>query len=63
MEIIFRTKAESNLEQEKEFLSLTPIERFYRFLEMSERLKDFPVKKEDKDENKGNNFLIEIKLS
>jgi hypothetical protein len=44
MEISFQTKEESNRMQEEEFLKLSPAERFYAFLRLSERMKDFPNK-------------------
>ena len=58
MKILFQTKEQSNKAQEVEFLALTPTERFYRFLWLSERLKDFPTKFK-KDTSK--NFQIVIK--
>lgn len=57
MEITFRTKEEANIEQEKEFFSLTPVERFYRFLELQQQVNRFPTKAVEKK----NNFLIVIK--
>ncbi|RDY57882.1 hypothetical protein [Flagellimonas nanhaiensis] len=62
MKIDFRTKKESNSIQEKDFLALLPADRFYRFLEMAERLKNFPVK-ESKVSKTENSFVIEIKTS
>jgi len=41
MEIFFRTKEESNLIQEEEFLKLAPKERFYSFLALMNKLKIF----------------------
>lgn len=58
MKITYRNKEESNKAQEREFLSLAPIERIYRFIDMAERLKNFPVKK---DKRKKDNFIVEIK--
>jgi len=57
MEIKFQTKEESNAEQEKAFLVLSPSERFYSFLALMERLKDFPTKAKNE---KKDNFLIVI---
>lgn len=44
MEILFRTKAESNQQQREAFLKLSPEKRFERFLEMMEAFELFPVK-------------------
>lgn len=57
MKVTFRTKEESNREREAEFLKLSGIERIYAFLNLMERMQDFPTKAEPK--NKGN-FIIEI---
>jgi len=43
MKVSFRTKAESNLEQQVEFLKLRPVERIYAFLNLMDRLKDYPT--------------------
>ncbi len=60
MEMRFQSKEESNRQQREEFLKLAPIDRFYSFLELSERMKDFPTKF-DKDKNRHkNNFEIVI---
>ncbi len=59
MEIHYRSKDESNRAQREAFLKLTPTERFYAFLELSERMKDFPVKNPPKLKDKGN-FVIVI---
>ncbi|WP_306012847.1 MULTISPECIES: hypothetical protein [unclassified Allomuricauda] len=56
MEVQFRTKNESNQEQERNFLELTPIERIYRFLNLMQRINRFPTKAKDD----GNNFTIQI---
>lgn len=56
MEIIFRTKEEANQEQRDTFLALTPVQRFYEFLALSERMSKFPTKK--KKEN--TNFVIDV---
>jgi len=70
MEILFRTKAESNQQQRETFLKLSPAKRFEKFLEMMEAFELFPVKNrgkniEDRKENKGesgkSNFIIQIK--
>ncbi len=47
MEINYRNKEESNRLQEEAFLKLSPIERFYAFLQLSERMARFPVKSPD----------------
>ena len=59
MEIKFRSKEESKAEQEKAFLALSPAERIYSFIEMMQRMNDFPTKarREKKD-----NFVIEINV-
>jgi hypothetical protein len=44
MEILFRTKAESNQQQRETFLKLSPAKRFEKFLEMMEAFEVFPVK-------------------
>ncbi len=60
MEMRFQRKEESNQQQREEFLKLHPIDRFYAFLELSERMRDFPTKF-DKDKNRcKNNFEIVI---
>lgn len=58
MKISFQTKAESNKQQQTAFLKLTPVERFYAFLELSFRLKDFPQK--NKPKKSSENFVIKI---
>lgn len=60
MEIRFQSKEESNQQQREAFLKLAPIDRFYAFLDLSERMKDFPSRL-DKDKNPHkNNFEIVI---
>ena len=56
MQVQFRTKEEANMEQERDFLALTPIERVYRFLDLMQRINRFPTKAKQ-DENK---FIIQI---
>jgi len=56
MQVQFRTKDEANMEQERDFLALSPIERVYRFLDLMQRINRFPTKAKH-DEN---NFIIEI---
>ena len=48
MEILFRTKAESNQQQRETFLKLSPAKRFEKFLEMMEAFELFPVKNSGK---------------
>jgi dsDNA-binding SOS-regulon protein len=60
MEIKFQTKEESNREQREAFLQLKPIDRFYKFLALCEKLKKFPVKSPNKIPTE--NFEIEIKI-
>ena len=59
MEIKFQSKEESNREQREAFLRLEPKDRFYRFLDLCESLKNFPVKLANKAPS--DNFIIEIK--
>ncbi len=61
MEIHFRGKEESNKLQQEAFLRLSPAERFYAFLDLSERISKFPQQRPDPDRWKGN-FVIEIKV-
>lgn len=58
MELLFRTKEEANKEQEAHFLSLSPEERFYLFLSLSERIMKFPVKNKEQKDKK--NFIISL---
>jgi hypothetical protein len=58
MKITYQDKAQSNEAQEKEFLKLSPIERIYSFIKLSQQLKNFPTKAE---KEKKDNFIIEIK--
>ncbi len=58
MEIRFRTKEESNKQQQEDFLKLSKVERFYSFLRLSERMSKFPIK--DKIDKNKDNFLIVI---
>ncbi len=67
MEILFRTKEESNQQQREAFLKLTSAKRFEKFLEMMEAFELFPVKnsgkrKVESGKRKGkSNFIIQIK--
>lgn len=58
MTIKFRTKEESNLEQEKEFLALSPHERVLRFFELIRQVNRFKINKPE--EKKNDNFVIVI---
>lgn len=59
MQIRFTTKEDSNRLQEEEFLNLSPVERFYRFLELMQASKKlFPDKKD-----RSHNFQIIIKTN
>lgn len=60
MDVLFRTKEESNAAQEAEFLALSPAERVRAFLTMVHRMKDFPAKHQNKPNN---NFVIEIDMN
>lgn len=57
MKITFQTKEESNFQQRKDFLKLSPSERVVSFFSLIEQLKNFPTKKQ-KDNN--HNFVIVI---
>lgn len=57
MTIKFRTKEESNREQEKEFLALSPHERVLRFFELVRQVNRFKTNKQD---DKKDNFVIVI---
>lgn len=59
MNLEFRTKEESNREQEKEFLALSGWERVQRFLELSRKVKRFKTKKKS-DDSKKDNFVIDF---
>lgn len=59
MEIKFQTKEESNRQQEKDFLKLSKPERVWRFFELMQKSKSFPVKEQP---SKSNNFIINIQL-
>lgn len=55
MEIKFRTKKEANREQLEDFLSLSPIDRIYAFLNLARTINRFPTKRKNKSNN---NFII-----
>lgn len=57
MKIEFRTKEESNQEQEKAFLALTPHERVLRFFELVRQVNRFKTNKTEDDSRK-DNFVI-----
>jgi hypothetical protein len=65
MEIRFQTKEESNRQQQEEFLELSGGERFMKFLELSRRINQLPIKHGPsfEERNKGNFFLIKKNLS
>ncbi|MCB9360453.1 MAG: hypothetical protein H6587_07710 [Flavobacteriales bacterium] len=56
MKITYTTKEESNQLQQQEFLALSPVERFYRFLILMEKSKWLNNKKQESN----NNFQIVI---
>jgi len=62
MEINYRNKDESNRLQKEAFLRLSPAERFYAFLALSERMSQFPVK-ERHTKCVNNNFQIVIETN
>lgn len=59
MKIEFRTKEESNREQEKDFLALLPHERVLRFFDLVRQVNRFKTNKVE-DESKKNNFVIDF---
>jgi hypothetical protein len=58
MELKFRTKEEANQEQLNSFLALSPVDRFYSFLNLIQRINRFGTKAKSKTKN---NFEIIIK--
>ncbi|SEG32254.1 hypothetical protein SAMN03080598_03365 [Algoriphagus boritolerans DSM 17298 = JCM 18970] len=61
MELRYLTKEESNQIREREFLALTPAERFFAFLELSRRINRlFPSKVTFEERTKGN-FILKRK--
>lgn len=63
MQILFRTKEESNNQQRENFLKLAPAERFEKFLEMMEIFEIFPVNErigKVRKKKEKTNFIIEI---
>lgn len=58
MEIKFQTKEESNQQQQEAFLKLSKVERFYNFLNLMERMTQFPTK--NKIHKNKDNFIIII---
>ena len=58
MKVSFKTKEQSNREQEKAFLQLSPIERIHRFIDFILYTKDFPTRATTE---KSNNFCIVIR--
>jgi len=44
MKISYRTKDEANSQQEEDFLKLSGVQRFYRFLDLMHQSKSFPTK-------------------
>ena len=56
MKITYTTKEESNQLQQQEFLALSPVERFYRFLILMAKSKWLNNKKQESN----NNFQIVI---
>lgn len=59
MEIKYQTKEESKAAQEKAFLALSQVERFYAFLDLMDRMQNVPTKAKPKSKD---NFLIEINV-
>ena len=58
MEIRYLTKEESNKIQRDDFLKLTPVQRFFSFLDLMNNLRIYPMYKKV---TKTKNFIIEIK--
>lgn len=55
MQVSFKTKAQSKMEQEEAFLKLSPSERMEAFFRLSRRMLSFPTKAE---EDFKDNFVI-----
>lgn len=60
MIVEFRTKEQSNEIQEKNFLSLSPADRIYSFLNLMMKSKNLPSKG---NPTKKDNFIIELNTS
>ena len=60
MEVFFRNKEESNKLQQEEFLALLPVDRFYSFLGLIHRLKDFPTNSDALKRKEEKNFVVKI---
>ncbi|MEM6738333.1 MAG: hypothetical protein AAF620_19920 [Bacteroidota bacterium] len=60
MIVEFRTKDQSNKIQEEDFLSLSPADRIYFFLNLMMKSKKLPSKD---DPTKKDNFIIELNTS
>jgi len=60
LKITYRTKEESNLAQERAFVKLSGVERFYKFLEMMMFVNQFPTKNKDRERKDKENFIILI---
>ena len=58
MEIRYLTKEESNKIQRDDFLKLTPVQRFFSFLDLMNNLRKYPMHNKV---TKTKNFIIEIK--
>jgi len=58
MEIRYLTKEESNIIQRDDFLKLTPVNRFFSFLDLMNNLRVYPMYK---NVAKTKNFIIKIK--
>ncbi|AYN68585.1 hypothetical protein D1013_14980 [Euzebyella marina] len=56
MQVQFRTKDEANMEQERDFLALSPTERVYSFLDLMQNIHRFPTKAKESHDN----FIIQI---
>jgi hypothetical protein len=59
MIIQFNTKDESNIQQEKDFLALSPAERVFQFFLLSIQLNQLPTTQ--KSELNKKNFILEKK--
>jgi hypothetical protein len=60
MKIFYGTKEQHKELKQKEFLALTPVERFYAFLRLSERIAEFPTKAETVKDS--GNFVIQRRV-
>jgi len=58
MQIRFETKEESNARREREFMALTPSQRFQSFMELCWALSNFESRSQEEDKG---NFVLTLK--